>query len=249
MQLIHALPGTTFSNPTMRGEYDSDKTACLTLEELERWLAVAIAKYYHLRPHEGMDNEIPLHRYEHGLQELFAANKALSIPRDPRTFLIDFLPVIRRSLQRDGITIDHITYFSHSLRPWIQLRDQPTPLLVRRDPRDLSRIFVLDVENNCYIEVPYRMLSRPSITLCEHKLARKRLREQQRTIVDEESLFAAIDEMREIERKSETLTRTTRRNRTRRKIDSTKPDEGVVSETPSVVANTGPVRPFFIQHY
>ena len=55
MQLVHALPGTTFSNPTQRGDYDSDKTACLTLEELERWLAVAITKYYHLRPHEGME--------------------------------------------------------------------------------------------------------------------------------------------------------------------------------------------------
>jgi putative transposase len=244
MQLIHALPGTTFSNPTMRGEYDSDKTACLTLEELERWLAVAITKYYHLRPHEGMDNEIPLRRYEQGLQKLSAANNALSIPREPRTFLIDFLPMMRRSLRRDGITIDHITYYSNSLRPWIQLRDQPTPLLIRRDPRDLSRIFVLDAENNRYLEVPYRMLSRPSITLWEHKLALKRLREQRRTIIDEASLFAAIDEMREIERKSETLTRTARRNRTRRKIDSTKPNEGVDSETPSAVANTGPARPF-----
>ena len=151
---------------------------------------------------------------------------------------------MRRSLQRDGITIDHITYFSNSLRPWIQFRDQPTPLLVRRDPRDLSRIFVLDAKNNCYLEVPYRMLSRPSITLWEHKLARNRLREQRRTIVDEASLFTAIDEMREIERKAETLTRTARRNRTRRKTDSTKSGESVNSQTPSVLTNIGPARPF-----
>ena len=145
---------------SQRGDYDSDKTACLTLEEFERWLAVAITKYYHLRPHEGMDNEIPLHRYEQGLLALTAANKTIPIPRDPRTFLIDFLPVVRRSLQRDGITIDHITYYSNALHPWIQLRNQPAPLLIRRDPRDLSRIFVLDAENNVYLEVPYRMLSR-----------------------------------------------------------------------------------------
>ncbi len=244
MQLIHALPGTTFSNATVRGEYNSDKAACLTLEELERWMAVAITKYYHLKPHEGLDGEIPLHRYERGLKELSALNKALSIPRDPRTFLIDFLPVIRRSLQRDGITIDHITYFSNSLRPWIQLRNHPTPLLIRRDPRDLSRIFVLDAENNCYLEVPYRMLSRPRITLWEHKLARKRLREQQRTTIDEASLFAAIDEMREIERQSETLTRTARRNRERRKIDSSKLGKNVGSETPSVAETISPARPF-----
>jgi len=244
MQLVHALPGTTFSNPTQRGDYDSDKTACLTLEELERWLAVAITKYYHLHPHEGMDDEIPLHRYEQGLQVLIAANKTIPIPRDPRTFLIDFLPVVRRSLQRDGITIDHITYYSNALRPWIQIRNQPVPLLIRRDPRDLSRIFVLDAEHNVYLEVPYRMLSRPAITLWEHKLARKRLREQRRTAVDEASLFAAIDEMREIERKAETLTRTARRNRTRRQMHS-KPDSGSTqADTPASTVDIGPVRPF-----
>lgn len=244
MQLVHALPGTTFSNPTQRGDYDSDKTACLTLEELERWLAVAITKYYHLRPHEGMDDEIPLHRYEQGLLALTAANKTIPIPRDPRTFLIDFLPVVRRSLQRDGITIDHITYYSNALHPWIQLRNQPAPLLIRRDPRDLSRIFVLDAENNVYLEVPYRMLSRPTITLWEHKLARKRLREQRRTAVDEASLFAAIDEMREIERKAETLTRTARRNRTRRQIDSKSDSATTQAETPAPTVDIGPVRPF-----
>lgn len=244
MQLVHALPGTTFSNPTERGNYDSDKTACLTLEELERWLAVAITKYYHLRPHEGIDDEIPLHRYEQGLQALTAANKTIAIPRDPRTFLIDFLPVVRRSLQRDGITIDHITYYSNSLRPWIQLRNQPTPLLIRRDPRDLSRIFVLDAEHNIYLEIPYRTLSRPAITLWEHKLARKRLREQKRTAVDEASLFAAIDEMREIERKAETLTRTARRNRTRRPIDSKSKSVPTQTETPTSTADIGSVRPF-----
>ena len=244
MQLVHALPGTTFSNPTQRGDYDSDKTACLTLEELERWLAVAITKYYHLHPHSGMDDEIPLHRYEQGLQALIAANKTILIPRDPRIFLIDFLQVVRRSLQRDGITIDHITYYSNALRPWIQLRNQPTPLLIRRDPRDLSRIFVLDAEQNIYLEVPYRMLSRPSISLWEHKLARKRLREQRRTAVDEASLFAAIDEMREIERKAETLTRTARRNRTRRQIGSKAESVSTQADTPVSIVDIGPVRPF-----
>ena len=244
MQLVHTLPGTTFSNPTQRGDYDSDKTACLTLEELERWLAVAITKYYHLRPHEGVDNEIPLHRYEHGIQALTAANKTIPVPRDPRTFLIDFLPVVHRSLQRDGITIDHITYYSNALRPWIQSRNQPAPLLIRRDPRDLSRIFVLDVENNIYLEVPYRVLSRPTITLWEHKLARKRLREQQRAIIDETSLFAAIDEMRTIEHKAERLTRTARRNRTRRQADARSEQAPTQAEVPTSTVDIGPVHPF-----
>lgn len=244
MQLVHALPGTTFSNPTERGDYDSDKTACLTLEELERWLAVAITKYYHLKPHEGMEDAIPLHRYEQGLQAMTAANKTLSIPRDPRAFLIDFLPVVHRSLQRDGITVDHITYYSNALRPWIQLRNQPTPLLIHRDPRDLSRIFVLDIEHHVYLEVPYRMLSRPAISLWEHKLARKRLREQRHTAVDEASLFAAIDEMREIEKKAETLTRTARRNRTRRNVEPKPEHVATQKESATSTVKIGPVTPF-----
>lgn len=254
MQLVHSLPGTTFSNPDERGSYDSDKMACLTLGELERWLAVAITKYYHLRPHEGLNGETPLHRYEQGLQALAAAGNSVPTPRDGHAFLIDFLPVVRRSLQRDGITIDHITYFSHALRSWIQLRDRPGPLLIRRDPRDLSRIFILDEVENVYLEVPYRTLSRPAITLWEHKIACKRLREQRRAVVDEASLFAAIDELHAIEREAATLTRTARRNRTRRQAGTALANPGgSAATTPAALSgpasvfdadNMSPARPF-----
>lgn len=249
MQLVHALPGTTFSNPIARGGYDSDRTACLTLEDLERWLTVAITQYYHRRPHGGRADETPLHRYEQGLRALAAADKTVPAPRDPHAFLIDFLPVVRRSLQRNGITIDHITYYSPALRAWIQRREPAGPLPIRRDPRDLSRIFVLDPDQNAYLEVPYRMLSRPAIPLWEHKLACQRLRAQRRAAVDEASLFAAIEEMRAIEREAATLTRTARRNRTRRAVG---PVTAQAPEAPSV-APTGsapgridasPVRPF-----
>lgn len=38
MQMIHDdLPGTTFSDPSQRGEYDAEKMASLTLREVERW--------------------------------------------------------------------------------------------------------------------------------------------------------------------------------------------------------------------
>lgn len=215
MELVHALPGTTFSDIGQRGTYDSDRTACLTLEELERWLAVAIAKYYQRRPHQGLDGETPLRRYEAGVRALAAEGSGIPVPRDARAFLIDFLPVVRRSLQRDGITIDHITYFSHALRSWITARDRPEPLLIRRDPRDLSRVFVLDPKDDSYLEVPTRTLSRPAISLWEHRLARKRVRER-RQAVSEASLFAAVEEMRAIEREAARLTRAARRNRSRR---------------------------------
>ena len=62
--------------------------------------------------------------------------------------------VLRRKLQRDGVTVDHLTYFSSALRAWITTRNRPDPLLIRRDPRDLSRVFVLDPLDGGYLEVP-----------------------------------------------------------------------------------------------
>src|SRR5579884_3877219 len=174
MGLVHGLPGTTFSNVGQRVTYDSDKAACLTLAELERWLAVAIAKYYHLRPHAGLDGQLPLRRWQDGVVAFAAEGGTIPVPRDLRAYLVDFLPVLRRSLQRNGITVDHLTYFSPALRTWITARDRPDPLLVRRDPRDLSRVFVLDPKDGGYLEVPTRDLSRPAISLWEHRLARRR---------------------------------------------------------------------------
>ncbi|MFE7802537.1 transposase family protein [Nocardia sp. NPDC057440] len=46
MRLLHELPGTTFSNPRERGDYDSDAKAVLTLAELQQWMALAAACYH-----------------------------------------------------------------------------------------------------------------------------------------------------------------------------------------------------------
>lgn len=54
MQLIHSLPGTTFSNVFEKGKYPSDKKAVLTLAELEYWFTIAITDYYHQKLHRGI---------------------------------------------------------------------------------------------------------------------------------------------------------------------------------------------------
>ena len=51
-------------NVGQRGSYDSDKAACLTLEEVEHWLTTAVATYYHQRPHEGLEGQTPLRRWQ-----------------------------------------------------------------------------------------------------------------------------------------------------------------------------------------
>ncbi len=50
-QEIHALPGTTFSSTTERGEYDSEGQAVVTMAEFEKWIVTYITGVYHQREH------------------------------------------------------------------------------------------------------------------------------------------------------------------------------------------------------
>jgi putative transposase len=46
MGAVHLLPGTTFNDISERGDYDSVGNAAMTLDELERWLALEIVRYH-----------------------------------------------------------------------------------------------------------------------------------------------------------------------------------------------------------
>ncbi len=214
MQLVHTLPGTTFSNVTERGDYDADKKACLTLAELEHWLTIAITQYYHAKLHSGIQ-QTPLKLYESGLAKMQAAQEDLARIHNSKAFFIDFLPIEYRTLRRDGFMLDHITYYSHGLRSLIPERGTYGKFLIRRDPRDLSRIYVHIPENSGYLEVPYRIASHPAISLFEHRMALKRLKDTGKEQVQEATLFKAIDEMRNLVKTATSTTRKMRRNRTR----------------------------------
>jgi putative transposase len=131
MRKIHELPGTTFSNPVERGRYNSEKMAALTLAELERWLVLAVAGY-HGSVHSTL-GQTPAGQWAAGV----AVNGAPSITANQTAFLVDFLPVIRRTLTRTGFVIDHVHYFANALKPWIGRRERLRPFIIRRDPRDI----------------------------------------------------------------------------------------------------------------
>ncbi len=68
------------------------------------------------------------------------------------------------------------------LRTWVGV---PQKMIVRYDPRNLSRIYLLEPDGR-YYDLRYRDLRRPPITLWEQRLALKRLQEEGRAHVDEE---------------------------------------------------------------
>ncbi|WP_344116871.1 Mu transposase C-terminal domain-containing protein [Kribbella alba] len=238
MGLVHdELPGTTFSNVTERGAYDSDGRAVLTMAELNAWLALAVA-CYHGQVHDGLGRTPAAVWFE--LAERDGTPGTVS---NETAFLVDFLPVFRRTVSRSGFVIDHVQYYCDALKPWIARRDELGKLVLRRDPRDISRIWALDPDGTTYLAVPYRVLSRPPISIWEQQAAITRLRQQGRADVDEQALFATVAQMREITDTAAATTRKARRDRERR-TSTPAADPNVLPVPAAPAVEMGMVRPF-----
>jgi putative transposase len=213
MGRVHLLPGTTFSDVRAKGDLNPDKAAAMTLSEVERWLGHAIAGVYHRDLHRGIGTT-PLAAWERGIVgdgATLGRGEPTEVA-DPRRFLIDFLPIARRMIRRDGVALHSIAYWADLLTTWI---GHPEPMIVRYDPRDLSRIYLLG-RDGTYYDLSYRDLRRPPISLWEHRLALKRLHEQGRAVVDEAAIFRTIETMRAIADDAVLTRKLARRQRERR---------------------------------
>jgi putative transposase len=213
MGKVHLLPGTTFSDVRAKGDLDPEKSAAMTLDEVERWLTHAIAGVYHRDSHRALDMP-PMAAWEHGIvgDDATPGCGEPAAVSDPRRFLIDFLPLERRRVRREGIALNSIFYWSDVLRSLIGERER---MIVRYDPRDLSRVFLLAPDGQ-YYDVNYRSLGRPPISLWEHRLALKRLRDEGARHIDETAIFRTVETMRKITDDAISATKTARRQRERR---------------------------------
>jgi putative transposase len=213
MGKVHLLPGTTFSNVQEKGDINPEKTAAMTLAEVERWLGHAIAGVYHRELHRGIGTT-PLAAWERGISGdgITPGRGEPAAVADPRRFLIDFLPIERRKIRRDGIRLHNITYWADVLSTWI---GQPDEVIIRCDPRDLSRIYLL-APDGIYYDIGYRDLGLPPISLWEQRLAVKRLREEGRLQIDEAGIFRTIEKMRAITADAVHTSKVARRQHERR---------------------------------
>jgi putative transposase len=207
MGAVHLLPGTTFSNPRDRGQYESSAAARMTLRELEAWVGWEIAGHYHQRIHG------TLHRPPIAVWRQCEDKREFRLPVDRLQFWVSFLPEDERTLRRDGIHFCNIKYWADALAADVGRTDGK--LLIKYDPRDLSRIFVQRPSGR-YVEARYRNLNWPAITLSECQAAVRRLKAQGRREVDEAMIFKTTVRQREIEDAAHRQTMSSRRRRERR---------------------------------
>jgi putative transposase len=188
---IHKLPGTTFSNVSDRGEYPSERKACFTLEELEGLVGKWIVEIYHNQFHRGIRMS-PLMKYKQG----FLGPTGRPLPpviSEIGRLQKDFMPMVYRTIQRTGVEIDYVRYYGPELQRWVGNREKGKTrsrlFNFARDPRDISRIYFLDPDDNEYREIPYLDTSRPPISIWGLRDANKKLVAEGRREIDENLLF------------------------------------------------------------
>ena len=189
MGAIHLLPGTTQSNPNERGDYDSAKHSSLTLRELERFIALEITGQYHQMIHA------TLHRPPIAVWREHEGATPLRLPKDRMRFWISFLPEQERNLRPDGIHLFGLRYWSSALTA--DLGRTKDKLLVKYDPRDLSRVFVRRPTGN-FVEARYADVTLPAITLHEANAARKALRAKGRRETDMQTIVRTATAQRQL---------------------------------------------------
>jgi len=205
---VHLLPGTTFSNIAERGDYASEHHAAMTVTELDLWLTRQIAVLYHGSPHKGLGGRTPLGMWA----EAVAGGQGLRIAPDPARVRLDFLPFELRQPRRDGIELFKFGYW-HDALPALAARGK-AKLPVRYDPRDMSRAWLRPAGERDYLELRFKDLRRPAVTLWEWRAAGKRLRAQGHREVDEAAQFEAVEANRLLV--ADAQTKTSRRQAQRR---------------------------------
>jgi putative transposase len=211
MERLKGLPGTTGNSTKERRSKTAPKpeqTAALTLREFERWIALEIAQRYHHNAHRGLTGATPANVWD-TLAQHSAPRQLPEGREDALRFFVHFLPLQRRTVQNDGLTIFYIRYWHPIFTTWRSLRRQ---VLVRYHPEDLSRLYV-SVNGKTYYEARYADLRRPRISLSEQRAVCKLLRTRGERYVSEDLIFKAIEDQKEIVRQATTDTRRVRRGK------------------------------------
>lgn len=205
MGAVHLLPGSTSSNIAKRGSYDPQKHAAMTLDELEKWLALQIVGRYHAEVHSALLLP-PRTAWDDAAA---ARSHPLRVPHDPEQFLLDFLPYEERNIRRDGLHLFGIRYWDDILSPLAGRSSRQ--VRVKYDPRDLSCVYVEQADGSIW-PVRFAALDRPPITLGEHRLARAALKARGVRAVDEHLIFETIAEQRRLMENAVQQTRAMRRH-------------------------------------
>ena len=168
MGRVRLIPGATFCKQLQDRPRKTERLARFTLEELYQYLAGEVAQY-HLRRHRILTTS-PKLAWEQAWQ-INGVRHYPELPEDAAAFLVQFLPLERRVVTREGIALFGLRYQSHELHDLIRPDRKRT---LRFDPRNLSQIYVEYEDAQSHLVVPLIHPDAPAFSIWEWREIRQR---------------------------------------------------------------------------
>jgi len=203
--LIDALPGKTNGVGNGSDEYNAQSEAKLSLTEFKKIFLNWLVNIYHLEP-TGGSVKSPLDLWNESARTL------PEVELNPKRIETILMASDTRTLHRDGIQFEKLNYNSNSLKD-IYRREGTTSLTIKYSPFNIGYIYVYDVLNRIYIQVPcvdYEYAK--NLSLYAHKIIRKHASAKRKVYQDNAVLqkakveiFANIEALHEknVRRKSQ----------------------------------------------
>lgn len=193
--LTKGVPGRTFSNIEERGDYDPVKEAKVGLKKFRSWLYRWIFDVYHEKP--GRYVPSPVERWRASI-----GNTIITVPANPQEFDILMGSSDQRTLDKNGVVLEEISYYSDQFRSIRSRHGERLSVEIRYNEFDLGHIYVLRPEDNSVIVAKARDHEYAAgLSLYVHKAVRARAIETGRSddvAGWEEALFEIQEEVEEV---------------------------------------------------
>lgn len=170
------LPGTTQSNVLKRADYDSERSASLTLREFSAFFINEIVNVYHVKVHRTLEMA-PLQKWNL-LRQGTSSFDALPSGWEYWMLPTTFYPCEKRLIRRTGIEMFCRHFWADGLEEWIGdgvLRE------VSYDPGDISKVFIIGPDGSVLVARDTRR------DACQISLIESRWLRKQRQIAYESS--------------------------------------------------------------
>lgn len=186
--LIHQLPGTTFSNIADRGDYQAEKLATIDLATLTHLIVKWIVDVYNVTPHRGI-SETPLNKWNQS-----AITKIIELPVYPTELDIMTGIPAQRTVFHYGIELDGLHYNNKALQELRRISGENLPVQLKFYEDQVLFIDVFDPFEKHYIRVES---INPDYAKDLHREAHRLSRAQARKNFGEQFSFAQLAQARE----------------------------------------------------
>lgn len=249
---MHALMGTSFSNPVEKGEYEAAGRAVFTLEQLEAIFLHLFVEAYHHSPHAGLGDRSPISVWRDYFEGQ-AQGTQVHYPQVQagQSLLISLLPHFRRTIQQDGVSWEGNHYFDDVLTSYIRENNPKRPDGLWRfhfDPRDIRQIWWKDPASGAWFPIPLRDADGRGVALWDLEDFQSVSRREAATTIDQATVDLgrnAVDRMTQ-ESASVSL-KEHRKRRAKTRVTRPEPDrldamrDGIQLPTPVAPTSSLPV--------